>query len=128
LVHQSKEYLKYLLIIKLRDFLKSGLKLDLHPKKIHLQHYTKGVKFLGVLIKPNRMYIANRTKGNFYAAIAKQSGIVDNHSPLTKEEKYAFLCSMNSYLGIMRQYKSYNLAGEIWLSSAYCLGGGIVFI
>ena len=107
LVHQSKEYLKYL-IIKLRDFLKSDLKLDLHPKKIHLQHYTKGVKFLGVLIKPNRMYIANRTKGNFYAAIAKQSGIVDNHSP-TKEEKDAFLCSMNSYLGIMRQYKSYNL-------------------
>ena len=66
LVHQSKEYLEYL-ISKLRNFLKSDLKLELHPKKTYLQHYTKGVNFLGVIIKPNRMYIANRTKGDFYA-------------------------------------------------------------
>lgn len=107
LVHQSKEYLEYL-VIKLRDFLKSALRLVLHPKKIYLQHYSKGVKFLGVIIKPNRMYISNRTKGNFYAAMMKQNGIVDGGRP-TKKEKATFLCSMNSYLGIMRQYKSYSI-------------------
>jgi hypothetical protein len=107
LVHQSEEYLKYLLN-KLRNFLKSDLKLELHPKKIYLQHHTKGVKFLGAIIKPNRIYISNRTKGNFYAAIMKQNDVIDN-SILTKEKKDAFLCSMNSYLGIMRQYKSYDI-------------------
>lgn len=107
LVHQSKEYLRSV-VPKISDFLKMELKLELHPRKTYLQHYTKGVKFLGVVIKPNRMYIANRTKGNFYAAIAKQSGVVDNHRP-TKEEKDTFLCSMNSYIGIMRQYKSYKI-------------------
>ena len=54
------------------------------------------------------MYISNRTKGNFYAAIMKQNDVVDNGGPI-KEEKDAFLCSMNSYLGIMRQYKSYSI-------------------
>ena len=111
LVHRSKKYLRSV-VPKISNFLKSELKLELHPRKTYLQHYAKGVKFLGVVIKPNRMYIANRTKGNFYAAIAKQNNIAKNHVP-TKEEKDTFLCSMNSYLGIMRQYKSYNLRGRM---------------
>jgi hypothetical protein len=106
-VHQSKEYLGYL-ITEVRRFLKLDVKLELHPKKIYLQHHTKGVKFLGVIVKPNRMYISNRTKGNFYAAIMKQNHVVESGC-LTRENKSAFLCSMNSYLGIMRQYKSYDI-------------------
>jgi len=106
-VYRSKEYLEYL-ISEIKDFLKLELKLNLHPNKTYLQHYAKGVKFLGVIIKPNRMYISNRTKGNFYTAIMKQNDIVEKRSPI-KEEKDAFLCSMNSYLGIVRQYKSYRM-------------------
>jgi RNA-directed DNA polymerase len=52
------------------------LKLTLHPNKIYLQHYSKGVQFLGAVIKPHRIYIANRTKGNFYSAIEKQNALV----------------------------------------------------
>jgi RNA-directed DNA polymerase len=63
-VHQDKEYFKSLLPV-ITDFLKSQLDLTLRPKKIFLQHYSKGVPFLGTVIKPNRIYIANRTKGNF---------------------------------------------------------------
>lgn len=106
-VHRSKEYLEYL-ITEVRSFLKADVRLELHPKKIYLQHHTKGVKFLGVIVKPNRMYISNRTKGNFYAAMMKQNYVVENGA-LTKESKDAFLCSMNSYLGIMSQYKSYDI-------------------
>lgn len=106
-VHSSKEYLEYL-ITEVRGFLQLDVKLELHPKKIYLQHYTKGVKFLGVVVKPNRLYISNRTKGNFYAAMMKQNHIVKK-GYLTKEDQDAFLCSMNSYLGIMSQYKSYDV-------------------
>ncbi|MDB0002660.1 hypothetical protein N9545_06860 [Salibacteraceae bacterium] len=70
--------------------------------------HLKGVKFLGTVIKPNRIYIANRTKGNFYNAIEKQNKVIQEHKP-TKEDKAAFLSSMNSYLGIMKHYKSYKL-------------------
>src|SRR5690554_4785086 len=95
-------------IPKLSDFLLSTLQLTLHPDKIYLQHYSKGVKYLGAVIKPHKTYIANRTKGNFYNAIEKQNQIARDHKP-TKEEQQAFQSSMNSYLGIMKHYKSYKL-------------------
>lgn len=137
IVHEDKEYLKTL-ITKLSVFLQSTLQVTIHPKKIYLQHYSKGVKFLGTIILPNRIYIADRTKGNFYNAIEKENQIARDHSPRriirlnndsaikcniqrgkpTKEEQQAFQSSMNSYLGIMKpckdkqqgkHYKTYNL-------------------
>jgi RNA-directed DNA polymerase len=63
----------------------------LHPDKIYLQRYSKGVKYLGAVIKPHKNYIANRTKGNFYNAIEKQNQIARDHKP-TKEEQQALLC------------------------------------
>ena len=63
---------------------------------------------MGTVIMPNRIYIANRTKGNFYNAIKKQNQIARDHKP-TKEEQQAFQSSMNSYLGIMKRYKTYKL-------------------
>ncbi len=107
IVHPDKEYLKSLLPI-ITYFLHSNLQLTLHPKKIYLQHYTKGVTFLGAVIKPNRIYISKRTKGNFYASIQKQNEIVKHHKP-DKAIKANFLSSMNSYLGIMKHYRTYKL-------------------
>jgi RNA-directed DNA polymerase len=105
----------------------------LHPKKIHLQHYKKGVKFIGAVILPNRIYIANRTKGNFYNAIAKQNKVVQNRKP-TKAEQKALLSSLNFYLGIMKHYQSFNLREQMifknknglsgwWFNSVYLSGG-----
>ena len=129
LIHESKDYLQSV-IPKLSDFLLSTLQLTLHPDKIYLQHYSKGVKYLGAVIKPHKTYIANRTKGNFYNAIEKQNQIARDHKP-TKEEQQAFQSSMNSYLGIMKHYKSYklrktmifkNLSGW-WWNHLYLSGG-----
>ena len=124
IVHPDKDYLKSL-IPKLSDFLLSTLQLTLHPKKIYLQHYSKGVKFLGTVIKPNRIYIA----------IEKQNKIIQDHKP-TKEDKAAFLSSMNSYLGIMKHYKSYNLRKRMifkrlsgyWFNHVYLSGGIAKFV
>ena len=129
IVHTDKDYLKTI-ITKLSDYLLSTLGLTIHPRKIYIQHYTKGVKFLGVVIKPNRIYIANRTKGNFYDAIEKQNTIARDHKPKQEEQK-AFLSSMNSYLGIMKHYKSYKLRKEMvfnnlsgwWWNYVYLSGG-----
>ena len=40
------------LIKELREFLDKELHITLHPDKIYLQHYTKGTKFVGAVIKP----------------------------------------------------------------------------
>jgi len=93
------------------------------------------VKFLGTAIKPHRIYIANRTKGNFYVAIEKQNATVRKHNP-TNEGQAAFLSSMNSYLGIMKHYKTYklrkvmlfkNLSGW-WWNYVYLSGGIAKFV
>ena len=124
-----KEYLKSLIPI-ISNFLQSTLKLTLHPKKIYLQHFTKGVQFIGAVIKPHRIYIANRTKGNCYAAIEKQNKIARDHKP-SYEERDKFLCSMNSYLGIMKHYKTYKIRKRFinkylsawWENYVYTSGG-----
>ena len=85
-----------------------NLGLTIHPQKRYLQHFSKGVKFIGGVIKPYRIYIANRTKGNLYGSINYHNLIVRDHKP-TKDEKTAFMCSINSYLGILKHYKTYGI-------------------
>jgi len=113
----------------------SNLQLTLHPKKIYLQHYTKGVKFLGTVVKPNRIYIANRTKGNFYNSIQKHNKVVEIAKP-TKTEIGSFLSSMNSYLGIMKHFKIYKLRKRMlfknlhagWWNHVSLIGGVAKFV
>jgi hypothetical protein len=111
MIHEDKDYLKKI-IPEMREYLNDELELILHPNKIYLQHFSKGVKYLGAVIKSHRIYIASRTKANFYETIQKQNSVVRGHKP-TREEIEFFLCSMNSYLGIMMHYKTYKLRVRI---------------
>ncbi|MEK6678744.1 MAG: RNA-directed DNA polymerase, partial [Nitrospirota bacterium] len=108
LIHPDKNYLASIIPV-MKNFLSDNLQLELHPDKIYLQHYSKGVKYLGAVIKPHRIYMANRTKGNFYQSIETWNIIIRAEKKLTKEEQDGFLSSMNSYLGIMKHYKTYKL-------------------
>lgn len=111
IIHQKKGYLTTI-IENIKSQLKDELDLTLHPNKIYLQHFSKGVKYLGVIIKPHRKYIANSTSGNFFNAIQKQNEIVNHHEP-NQEEIDNFVASMNSYLGILQHYKTYKLRKKI---------------
>jgi retron-type reverse transcriptase len=132
LVHEDKELLKALiLIIKGREH----LQLTLHPNKIYLQHYSKGVQFLGAIIKLHRIYIAKRTQGNFYMAIAKQNKLLKTNTP-NQEQQAAFLSSMNAYLGIMKHYQTHKLRKKLlfknlsarWWNCVYLSGGVAKFV
>ncbi len=133
LIHQDKNYLKWM-ISKIETYLIDELHLILHPKKIYLQHFSKGVSFLGAVIKPHRMYIASRAKNNFYKAIKAQNSIVIDHKPSIAEQK-DFISKMNSYLGIMCHYKSYNMRKKMlfknlsawWWNYVFLTGGIAIF-
>ena len=134
LVHQDKAYLKSLIPV-LKNYLQMQLQLTLHPDKIYLQHYSKGVQFLGTVIKPRRIVMAKRTQGNFYEAIKKQNEVVKDHKP-DKEQQAAFLSCMNAYLGIMRHYKTHKLRKRLlfthlsarWWNTVYLSGGIAKFV
>ncbi len=87
IVHNDKEFLKQL-IPEIRNYLSQELMIELHPKKIYLQHYTKGVRFLGAIIKPYRTYLKNSTKGNFYKTMQKWNKYIENkpNKELSKPE------------------------------------------
>lgn len=113
IVHQDKEYLKSIIPV-LRRYLKENLGLELHDKKIYLQHFSKGVDFLGTIIKPYRIYIKNQTKGNFYRKIDFwNSYSARNENKLSREDVRQLASSVNSYLGIMKHYKTYKIRRKL---------------
>lgn len=125
LIHPDKDYLLWM-IQKIDHYLSSELNLQLHPHKIYLEHFTKGVTYLGAVIKPHRTYVGSRIKGNFHQAIKEQNEIIKSQIP-SKSEIAAFVAIMNSYLGIMKHHKTYNLRrkmisqilSENWLKYTY---------
>jgi len=113
IVHQDKKYLTSVISI-VREYLCDTVSLELHPKKIYLQHFSRGMDFCGVIIKPYRMYIRNKTKGNFYKKINYWIAVLQkNHYIFSKEILDQFLASVNSYLGNMKQYNTYKLRKKI---------------
>jgi len=108
MVHPDKEFLKTTIPL-IREYLAKNLLLQLHPDKAYLQHHSKGVMFLGALIKPYRIYVANRTKGNFYECISKWKQKVIMEKVLSYEETYKMRSSINSYLGIMKHFNTFRM-------------------
>jgi hypothetical protein len=94
--HRDKEFLKNL-IPKINKYLKDNLGLELHEKKIYLQEINHGVQFLGAIIKPGRIYPSSRITKNFY------------HCLINACYGKAKITQINSYLGMLKQYRSYKL-------------------
>ncbi|MFA5086358.1 MAG: reverse transcriptase domain-containing protein [Candidatus Paceibacterota bacterium] len=107
IVHRSKEYLKSM-IPAIREYLKKELLLDVHPQKTYLQHFSNGAGFLGVFIRPHRIYVGKRIKSSFYKKTNHWNRIALNSS-FSEDDMGGFLSSENSYLGILKHYDTYRL-------------------
>ena len=68
IIHEDKDFLTSA-HQKIARFLSDELKLQLHPQKVYLQHYSKGVRFIGAFIKHDHIIIGKRTKANLYNKI-----------------------------------------------------------
>lgn len=113
IVHRNRMYLKSLIPL-INDYLYSTLGAKVHPKKIHLQSYVKGVNYLGMFVLPYRMYLSKRTKGNFFATMAT---VVDYRSLCLqspyKEEQKSIEASLNSYFGSSAHSCSYKFCSQM---------------
>ena len=107
LVHPSKEHL-----LEVKEKIVAWLGehgLTLHPKKVYLQHYKKGVLFVGGMILPGRKYISRRTVGRMFAKIYRFNELFASGGVITERRLESVRATMNSYLGMMRHYQSYHL-------------------
>lgn len=98
-IHKDKQVLLNS-VPKIRAKL-AELGLSLNPKKFYFQHYTKGVEFTGALVKPYRTYCCNRVLTNFISSVRKL-----NRARNIDDVTHA-VCSINSYLGLLRQSNEY---------------------
>ena len=81
--------------------------LQLNDRKFYLQHYRKGVSFTGAVVKPHRTFNCNRSINNFINAVKKLN------KAKTMAEVESCLCSVNSYLGLLRHNDEYNTRRRI---------------
>jgi RNA-directed DNA polymerase len=114
---------------KVNTYLMQKWKLELHPKKMYLQHGNKGVAFLGTFILPGRIYTGKRTWQHFYLRVKSM------HPNQLQQDYWNKVRTMqsviNSYLGIVKHYKSFrkrksmlfkHLNGYLW-NHLYCSNG-----
>lgn len=89
----------------MRDFLKTELHLDMHMGKTQIIDVRQGVEFLGAFIKPYRTYLSNKTVNRI-----RQE--VEELKHMGREQAYR---TVNSLMGVMSHYASYNLRRQLFL-------------
>lgn len=94
--------------------LHNNLNITLHPNKIYIQHYKKGVLFTGAVIKGKLLYTSNRTVCNFIKSIHKFNNLSENTNRYTERYINEFLSSINSYCGFLMHYDTYAIRRKLF--------------
>ena len=99
LIDPSRERLRKAVPL-ITDFLHDELHLDINQGKTHIVSARQGAEFLGAFVKPYRIYISSQSLRRVYYRM-------DMELPyMSDEERFA---SINSTLGVLSHYDSYNI-------------------
>ena len=86
------------LIPPIRDFLALQLGLNLHPRKIYLAPISKGVSFLGAVVKPFQRYVYPkchlRLRSNLLCSYVEETN------------PYKILAKQKSYVGYLSHFNN----------------------
>ena len=101
--------------LSLKTFLNHHLGLDVNEKKTIICYVWNGVPFLGAYLKPYRRYVNNATLHR----MKKKVGVLHK-----RETPELLISSLNSFLGLMSHYCSYNIKRKMFyhLSFVYQYG------
>lgn len=102
-----------------KAFLERELGLTLHPDKVYVQHVTKGVKFIGAVVKPGRTYLSNRMVARMYDMLCGLEHLcrrVSARNPNMEQcvELEHAIGSCNSYMGFLKYNNSYALRRRLF--------------
>lgn len=100
-------------IENIRLYLSNNLSLKLHKKKLYVQSYKKGCKFIGSVVKYNRLYVGNYTVGRFFDRINYFNKLVNSYDKYNINNAEYFVSCINSYLGMIKHYKSFKLRKKL---------------
>ena len=106
----------YLLGVKQKvdTYLTNELGLTLHPKKVSLQHFSKGFAFVGAYIKPGRIYPGKRLRTSFYRRIDALNQEWDKARKIDRFLIEKTLSSVNSYFGLLKHFDAWRVKLKGW--------------
>jgi len=96
IISDDQGYLEKLVPV-LQDFLRMNLRLELHPNKIHITKYNRGVDFLGYVILPEHIKLRSKTKRR----IVRKITIAVRSCHRGEINKTVLESSLQSYLGVL---------------------------
>ena len=95
IVHHDKKFLEES-IVRVAQFLKEKLRLELHPHKVEIRKVSQGIDFLGYVILSHAIVVRTKTKRRIRRKI--QEVMVAYQSKQTSQETFRSVVS--SYLGV----------------------------
>lgn len=110
IISDDKEKLKKAMPL-ICKFAKEKLNITIHPNKRYLQHYSKGLQFIGCVLKKGRKYVIKRTVGSLYYKITH---VYKEYKQHKLEE---FMMCVNSYLGVFSHSKTYKMRKKLLTSN-----------
>jgi hypothetical protein len=108
IISNSRAYLEGLLP-SIEHFLRSRLKLELHPEKVFIQPCGRGLDFLGYILFPHHRLVRTRTRRRMLHRLRQKLQARDNG--LLSEA--AFRQSLSSYLGVLSHANTYDLSNDV---------------
>ena len=99
------------LIPKVRGFLKDELGLTVNEGKTQIADVRRGVSYLGAYLKPWRRYVGSVT----LRRMTKKLKLLDAQCRSGSVSAKRVFASLNSFLGILGHYRSYNIKRGLFL-------------
>lgn len=84
-------------IAPIEKFLATHLSLSIHKGKISIKKYRQGIDFVGYVVRPHHVLLRTRTKKRIFNAVRRKS------------ETSNFRNSLDSYLGILKHCRGFNI-------------------
>ncbi|MBI5221934.1 MAG: group II intron reverse transcriptase domain-containing protein [Candidatus Magasanikbacteria bacterium] len=115
ILHNDRKWLEEQ-VPKINDFSQNKLSLALHPDKVSIKKYNQGIDFLGYIILPHHIVLRMKTKQRMVRKLKQRQALL-RAGAITRE---SFDQSLQSYLGVLKHCKGYNLGtklmNEVWLN------------
>ena len=105
---EDRSYLENLLS-SIKSFLGDKLLLELHPKKVEILRYSRGVDFLGYVALPYHIAVRTKTKRRMMRKLKERIRMYKQG----EISETALFASLDSYLGVLSHADAHNLKQEI---------------
>ena len=107
-VADNERYLRDILA-SMRIFLNERLKLDLHPEKVSIRRYSRGVDFLGYVVLPYHIKLRTRTKRRMFRKLKEQVWQY-KRGEISEARLQA---ALRSYLGVLSHADAHRMSEDL---------------